>query len=343
MTSCALITGICGQDGAYLASRLLGEGCGVIGTMRPNAAPTSSWRLKELGIVEHPRLQLRELDITDENATRALIADAKPSSLFHFAAQSSVAESFRDPLGSARINGLAALSVLEAVRRTSPTTRFVLASSAEIFGDTSSSPLDESTPFRPNSPYGAAKQFAHSSTVAYRASFGLHASCAILFNHESPLRDANFVSRKIAAAAARLAQTDGDALTLGNLDAQRDYGYAPEYVAAMAAMAEQDPPDDYVIATGIATSVREFATFAFEAAGFDLEWRGASAKESARDRKSGRVLVRVDPALLRPVDARALIGNAAKARATLKFAPQTSVAELARQMVEAEIQRRRSQ
>lgn len=338
MTSRMLITGVSGQDGTYLAAQLLGEGHDVIGALRPGAAPASLWRLQELKIAAHPRLCLREIDITDANACRELVAAETPRALFHFAAQSSVAESFRDPLGSARVNGLAALNLLEAVRVASAKTRFVLASTAQIFGDSPSAMLDESSPFRPSNPYAAAKQFAHASTVSYRASFGLHASCAILFNHESPLRDASFVSRKIAAAAIRLAREEGEALKLGNLDAQRDYGYAPEYAAAMALMAEQDQPDDYVIATGIATSVRHFATLVFQAAGFDLEWIGTGADEYARDRNSGRILIRVDPALFRPLDAHALVGNAAKARAKLNFVPRTSVAELAQRMAQAQMQ-----
>ncbi|HEX6834343.1 MAG TPA: GDP-mannose 4,6-dehydratase [Rudaea sp.] len=341
MNTKAIITGIGGQDGATLAARLLRDGRRVIGTLRPGTARESLWRLSELAIADHPLLELRDLPIEDA-ACRALLDDVRPYALFHFAAQSRVAESFRDPLGSARVNGLATVHLLEAIRTASPQTRFVLASTAEIFGDAPAGPADETTPFRPRNPYAAAKQFAHASTVAYRESFGLHASCAILFNHESPLRDDGFVTRKIAAAAVRLARSDGDPLALGNLDAQRDFGYAPEYVAAMERMAAQERADDYVLATGIATSIRDFTTLAFRAAGIDLAWTGQGVGETASD-PQGRVLVRIDPDLFRPVDARVLVGNPAKARAKLGFEPRVDVAELALRMVQAQQRRRGGQ
>lgn len=334
----ALITGISGQDGAYLAAQLLGEGDSVVGTLRPGATNESLWRLRELGIADHRRLHLRELNIEDAAACSSLLSELQPFSLFHFAAQSRVSESFRDPIAGARVNGLATLHLLEAVRRSSPQTRFVFASSAEIYGDASDGLPDEATPFRPNNPYGVAKHFAHASTVSHRTVFGVHASCAILFNHESPLRDPGFVTRKIAAAAVRLSNGTGEPLELGNLGAQRDFGYAPEYVAAMAAMARREQAGDYVLATGTATSIREFATSAFGAAGIDVAWHGVGADEHAVAR-DGRLLVRVDPGLFRPADASVLVGNATKARNDLGFVPSTGVAALAKLMVEAEQRR----
>jgi len=334
-----LITGISGQDGAYLAALLLAQGATVTGTRRPGARDESLWRLRELGIAAHPRLRLATLDLEDAHGCHALLAEAQPSALFHLAAQSRVAESLRDPEASMRANGQGTLNLLEAVRTAAPRTHFVLASSAEIFGDAPHSPQHEQTPCAPRSPYAVAKHFAHVATQDYRVRHGLHASCAILFNHESPLRDADFVSRKIAAAAVRLARDAVQApLALGNLAARRDFGYAPEYVAALAAMAAQPQADDYVLATGIATSIREFATLAFAAAGIALDWRGSGVEECAWDAQ-GRRMVTVDPALFRAIDSAQLVGDASKARARLGFAPRTGVAELARLMVAAEQRR----
>jgi GDPmannose 4,6-dehydratase len=341
MSRVALITGVSGQDGAYLAAQSLACGDQVVGARRPGSGADSLWRLRELDIVDHPSVRLVELDITDAAACHALLRAVQPFALFHLAGQSRVAESFRDPLTSARVNAMGTLHLLDAVRRESPQTRFVLASTAELFGDAQTFPQNEATPFAPRNPYAVAKQFAHSMTQSYRASFGLHASCAIAFNHESPLRDADFVTRKIAAAAVRLAQTAGVALMLGNLDARRDFGYAPEYVAAMLAMAQQAQPDDYVLATGVATSIREFVDFAFAAAGIELDWLGVGLDEHAVDRRDGRVLVAVHADLFRPVDAAVLVGDAGKARERLGFAPSTDVRALARLMVAAELNRLR--
>lgn len=334
-----LITGVSGQDGAYLAAHLLAQGAAVTGTRRPGAHDDSLWRLRELGIAAHPRLRLATLDLDDAEGCHALLAALQPTALFHLAAQSRVAESLRDPEASLRANGQGALNLLEAARTASPQTHFVLASTAEIFGDAAHSPQTETTPCAPRSPYAVAKHFAHAATQDYRATHGLHASCAILFNHESPLRDADFVTRKIAAAAVRLARNAADApLALGNLAARRDFGYAPEFVTAIAAMAAQAQGDDYVLATGVATSIRDFADLAFAAAGIALNWRGSGVEEHALDAR-GRVMVTVDPALFRAVDTAQLVGDAAKARARLGFAPRTSVAELARLMVAAEQRR----
>jgi len=332
---------VSGQDGAYLASQLLARGDRVVGTRRPGAARDGLWRLQELGIAEHPNLHVTELDTSSLDACRALLATQRPRALFHFAAQSRVGASLRDPYASALANGVGTLQLLEALRTASSHTRFVLASTAELFGCSASAPQNEMTPFAAANPYAAAKQFAHAMTQSYRVAHGLHASCAILFNHESPLRDADFVTRKIAAGAVHLARDAGaPPLALGNLDAERDFGYAPEYVAAMARMIEQPHGDDYVLATGIATSIRAFAELAFDAAGIRLSWHGSGADEQGRD-AHGRTLIVVDPALLRPLDAAVLVGDARKARARLGFAPATGVAELAHVMVQAERQRAR--
>jgi len=333
-----LITGVSGQDGAYLAAQLLARGEHVLGTRRAGAQAGTLWRLRALGIEGHARLQLLQIDLADAAACRELLS-ARPYALYHLAAQSRVAESLRDPQASLLANGLVTRNLLEALHASSPQTRFVFASSAELFGHAREVPQSEATPFAPANPYAQAKHYAHRLTQQYRSEQGVHASCAILFNHESPLRAPDFVTRKIAAAAVRLSRgSDSTPLALGNLAAQRDFGYAPEYVAAMAAMAERAHGDDYVLATGVATSIRRFAELAFAAAGIALQWQGEGAAEHALD-AAGRTLLQVDPALFRPHDAPLLVGDARRARAELGFAPRTDVAALARLMVEAERQR----
>ncbi len=336
----AMITGIGGQDGAWLCAQLLREGVEVFGTHRP-ASPAGNWRLTELGIDIDDEVKLRPLDVGDLAACHALVAETAPQAIFHLAGQSRVADSFRDPLGSVHANGIGTLNLLEAMRKHAPDAHFVLASSAEIFGSPAQAPQDESTPTTASSPYGLSKLLAHAAIGSWRASFGLAASSAILFNHESELRDSAFVTRKLTQAVARIALGRASEVALGNLDARRDFGYAPEYVDALVQMASRSDGDDYVLATGHASSVREFATAAFAAAGIALEWQGSGAEEIAIDRASGIARVRVDAALLRPVDAPLLVGNAAKARAALGFAPQVELAELTRRMVEADLMRER--
>lgn len=334
-----LITGVTGQDGAYLAQRMLQQNQFVVGTLRPGAKTDSNWRLRELEIEKHPQLQLVTLDLENESSCVELIRSLQPKSIFHLAGQTSVAESFRQPLVTARLNGLATLHLLEALRHYVADARFVFASSAELFGGPSIHPQDEYTPFHPRNPYAIAKHFAHLSTVNYRVSYGLHTSCAILFNHESPLRDKNFITRKITLGVAHIAAGKSEEIALGNLDAQRDFGFAPDYVAALAAMAEPSQGDDFVLATGIQTSIREFVHHAFSAAGMEIEWRRKGIDEIGIDRKTGKCRVRVDPIFFRPLDASILVGNATKARSVLGFMPRMTVAELAQLMVKADMQR----
>lgn len=336
----AIITGIGGQDGAWLAAQLLGEGIGIIGTHRPSSAAVK-WRLGELGIESNPLLQLRALDLASPADCRHLVAEVAPQAIFHLAGQSRVADSFRDPLGSVQANGIGTLNLLEAMRRDAPDAHFVLASSAEIFGSPLLSPQDEHTPTHARSPYGLSKLLAHAAMGSWRDSFGLAASSAILFNHESELRDAAFVTRKITRAVARIFLGREKSVSLGNLDARRDFGYAPEYVGALANMADHDSGDDYVLATGQSSSVRDFAAAAFASVGVSLEWSGSGADEVASDAATGVPRIRVDPALLRPVDAPSLVGDAGKARAALGFAPAVMLGELARRMVESDIERER--
>jgi len=337
----ALITGVTGQDGALLAARLVRAGMPVVGTHRPGVAP-DLWRLRELGVADDPSLTLLPLDPLDADACQALIAERAPESLFHLAGQSSVAESFRDPVGSVRANGLGTLNLLEAVRQRAPHAHFVLASSAEIFGAPLTAPQNEATPLAATTPYGLSKLLAHEAVAAWRASFGVRASNAILFNHESEWRDEAFVTRKLSRAVARIVLGRADDVALGNLDARRDFGYAPDYVAAMIAMARREGGADYVLATGQAASIRDFAAAAFAAAGITLDWIGEGLDEVGVERGSERVRVRVDAAFFRPVDAPLLVGDAAKARRELGFAPSLDLAGLARRMVEADLARERT-
>ncbi len=336
----ALITGINGQDGAWLAAQLLNEGIEVFGTHRPSS-PAGNWRLQELGFTNHANLHLRALDPGDVSACRDLLGDVEPQAIFHLAGQSRVADSFRDPIASIQANGIGTINLLEAMRRHSPDAHFVLASSAEIFGNAERAPQDEKTPVRASTPYAVSKLLAHSAMGSWRASFGLATSSAILFNHESELRDEAFVTRKISQGVARILLGKAQELALGNLDAKRDFGYAPEYMAALANMADRDSGDDYVLATGHAASIREFATAAFAAIDMPIEWQGRAATEVARERSSGRIRIRVDSKLLRPFDAPLLVGNAEKAREHLGFKPGVDLVELTRRMVDADLERER--
>lgn len=335
-----LITGVSGQDGALLAARLLESGAHVTGTHRPGRAP-DLWRLRELGIDTHARLQLRALDPTDAAACAECVSASAPDALFHLAGQSRVADSFRDPRASMAANGMSTLNLLEAVRLHSPCAHFVLASSAEIFGEPAHAPQTEHTPLAARSPYGLSKLMAHGAVGSWRASFGLRASSAILFNHESTLRDEAFVTRKLSRGVARIKLGRETSIALGNLDARRDFGYAPDHVAAMAAMALREHGDDYVLATGVASSIRDFATAAFAAAGIELDWFGEGVDEVGVEHGSDRMRVRVDAAFFRPVDASLLVGDASKAQRELGFAPSLDLAGLAQRMVDADLARER--
>lgn len=337
----ALITGISGQDGALLAAHLLAQSGDVVGTHRPGRAP-DLWRLRGLGIDAHPRLRLIALDPTDAAACAGVVAQVQPEAVFHLAGQSHVADSFRDPQASIAANGLSAVNLLEALRVHALRAHFVLACSAEIFGVPVHAPQDENTALAARSPYGLSKLVAHAAVSSWRASYGLRASSAILFNHESEWRDPAFVTRKISLGVARIALGREAAIALGNLEARRDFGYAPDYVGAMAAMAVRALGDDYVLATGVASSIRDFADAAFAAAGIVLDWFGEGVDEVGVERGSDRVRVRVDPAFFRPTDAPLLVGDASRGRRDLGFAPTLDLAALAVRMVEADLARERA-
>ena len=319
MMRSALITGVTGQDGAYLAKLLLDKGYRVHGMLARRSTSTL-WRLQELGIVD--RVVLIDGDLVDLTSILRALEASGAHEVYNLAAQSFVATSWRQPLLTANVTGVGALNVLEAIRIHDPTIRFYQASTSEMFGLVEAEHQDEKTPFHPRSPYGVAKLFAHWSTINYRESFGLHASCGILFNHESRLRGLEFVTRKVTDGVARIKLGKSQALRLGNIDAQRDWGFAGDYVEAMWLMLQQERPDDYVVATGTTTSVREMCRIAFDHVGLDAER-----------------YVAVDPELFRPAEVDVLRGNPAKARERLGWSARTPLKALIGHMVDADLRR----
>jgi GDPmannose 4,6-dehydratase len=337
-TPTAVVTGVTGQDGAYLARTLLAKGYTVYGTYRRTSS-VNFWRMEELGILGHPKLHLTEYDLTDAGASLNLISRTQPDEVYNLAAQSFVGVSFEQPTTTAHITGLGALNLLEAIRILDPKARFYQASTSEMFGHVQAIPQNEKTPFYPRSPYGVAKLFAHWMTVNYRESYGIYGASGILFNHESPLRGLEFVTRKITDGAAKIKLGKLDCIELGNLDARRDWGYAEEYVEGMYRMLQAPEPETYVLATGRTETVRDFATMAFRAAGIDIEWRGEGLAETAVDTASGRTVVRINRKFYRPAEVDLLIGDPAKAREKLGWAAKTTLEELCRMMVEADLRR----
>jgi GDPmannose 4,6-dehydratase len=334
----AVVTGITGQDGAYLAQTLLEKGYLVHGTYRRTSS-VNFWRIEELGIRQHPNLRLVEYDLTDAGASLNLIARTEPDEVYNLAAQSFVGVSFEQPTTTAHITGLGALNLLEAIRILRPQTRFYQASTSEMFGHVQAVPQDEKTPFYPRSPYGVAKLFAHWITVNYRESYGIYGASGILFNHESPLRGLEFVTRKITDGAAKIKLGKLECLELGNLDSRRDWGYAKEYVEGMYRMLQAPEPDTYVLATHRTETVRDFATMAFKGAGISLEWRGKAVEETGVDAATGKTVVRINPRFYRPAEVDLLIGNPAKAKDKLGWQASTTLEELCRMMVEADLRR----
>ena len=332
----ALITGISGQDAAYLARFLLEKGYEVYGGYR-RSANLDFWRLRELGIEGDVRGVL--FDLLEFTNIFRIIEDIKPDEVYNLAAQSFVAASFEQPIATAEIDAIGVLRILEALRTLKPDARFYQASTSEMFGKVQAFPQDERTPFYPRSPYAVSKLMAHWAAVNYRESYDMFTCSGILFNHESPLRGLEFVTRKITHAVARIKHGLQDKITLGNLSSKRDWGYAPEYVEAMWLMLQQEKPSDYVIATGETHSVREFAELAFAAAGMDIEWEGEGVSEIGRDKKSGKVLVEVSPEFFRPAEVNILVGDYSRAKRELGWEPRTRFPELVQIMVEADIKR----
>ena len=338
MAKTALITGITGQDGAYLTELLLNKGYQVYGTYRRTSS-VNFWRLEDLGIQDHSNLHLIEYDLTDPGASIRVLQQAQPDEVYNLAAQSFVGVSFEQPVATAQITGLGVLHLLEAVRIVNPKIRFYQASTSEMYGKIHELPQTETTFFHPRSPYGVAKLFAHWSTINYRESYDLFTCSGILFNHESPLRGKEFVTRKITDAVAKIHLGQQETLELGNLNAQRDWGYAREYVEGMYRMLQHAEPDTYVLATNQTWPVRHFVELAFQAVGLPLQWQGQEENEIGIDPQTGKVRVRVNPRFYRPCEVDLLQGNPRKARERLGWEPQTPLAELCRLMVEADLTR----
>ena len=338
MSKSAIVTGISGQDGAYLAENLLDRGYTVYGTYRRTSS-VNFWRIDELGISQHPRLKLVEYDLTDMGSAIRLIEMSQATEVYNLAAQSFVGVSFDQPITTGQITGLGAAYLLEAIRTVNKDIRFYQASTSEMFGKVQAIPQSEDTPFYPRSPYGVAKLYAHWLTVNYRESFGIFGTSGILFNHESPLRGREFVTRKITDTVAKIAQGKADILELGNLDAKRDWGYAKDYVEGMRLMLQHSVPDTYVLATNRTETVRHFVELAFAQVGIFLEWSGREENEIGLDPKSGKTRVRINPAFYRPAEVDLLIGDPGKAERELGWKPTVQLEELARLMVTADVRR----
>ena len=334
----AVITGISGQDGAYLAKLLLDKGYRVWGATRRTSS-VNHWRLEEVGVLGHENLQLLDYDLTDPGAAIRLLERSKADEVFNLAAQSFVGVSFDQPVTTAEITGIGTVHLLEAIRIVNPAIRFYQASTSEMFGLVQAVPQSEDTPFYPRSPYGVAKLYAHWMTVNYRESYGIFGCSGILFNHESPLRGREFVTRKITDAVARIELGKLDKLELGNLDAQRDWGFAGDYVDGMWRMLQQEQPDTYVLATNRTQSVREFVDMAFKAVGRTLEWQGSAEQERGHCTRTGAELVAVNPEFYRPAEVELLIGDASKARDVLSWEPSVGLEELCDMMVKADLSR----
>ncbi|WP_095152896.1 GDP-mannose 4,6-dehydratase [Pseudomonas sp. Irchel s3b5] len=334
----AIVTGITGQDGAYLAELLLEKGYTVYGTYRRTSS-VNFWRIEELGIQSNPNLHLVEYDLTDLSASIRLLQTTEAAEVYNLAAQSFVGVSFEQPLTTAEITGLGAVNLLEAIRIVNPKVRFYQASTSEMFGKVQAIPQIESTPFYPRSPYGVAKLYAHWMTINYRESYGIFATSGILFNHESPLRGREFVTRKITDSVAKIKLGLLDKMELGNLDAKRDWGFAKEYVEGMWRMLQADEPDTFVLATNRTETVRDFVSMAFKAVGITISWAGTAEDEQGTDAATGKVLVTINPKFYRPTEVELLIGNPAKAKEVLGWEPKTSLEELCRMMVEADLRR----
>ncbi|NGP17869.1 GDP-mannose 4,6-dehydratase [Devosia aurantiaca] len=337
----ALITGITGQDGAYLAQLLLNKGYTVHGVKRRSSS-FNTGRIEQIYQDPHEDNQQFTLhygDLTDSTNMIRIVQDTQPDEIYNLAAQSHVQVSFETPEYTANVDGIGTLRLLEAIRILGMTdkARFYQASTSELYGMAQQVPQTETTPFYPRSPYAAAKLYAYWITVNYREAYGIHASNGILFNHESPLRGETFVTRKITRAVAAIHRGRQETLFLGNLDAKRDWGHAREYVEGMWRMLQQDKPDDYVLATGEATSVRNFATWAFEDVGIPLEWRGEGVEERGIDARTGKCLVEVDPRYFRPTEVDMIVGDASKARERLGWSHATSARTLAAEMVQEDL------
>jgi len=341
MTKTALVTGITGQDGAYLARLLLEKGYEVHGLKRRSSS-FNTGRIEDIyqdPHIEGSRFHLHYGDLTDSTNLIRIVQNVRPDEIYNLAAQSHVQVSFETPEYTANSDAIGTLRILEAMRilGMEKTCRFYQASTSELYGLVQEVPQSETTPFYPRSPYAAAKLYAYWIVVNYREAYGMHASNGILFNHESPLRGETFVTRKITRAVAAISAGTQEKLYLGNLDAQRDWGHAREYVRGMWLMLQQDTPDDYVLATGETTHIRTFVDWAFECVGITLRWEGKGINEKGICTATGRILVQVDPRYFRPTEVELLLGDPRKAERQLGWKHETSAHELCREMVEADV------
>ena len=337
----AIVTGVSGQDGAYLVRLLLQEGFKVYGSYRRTSS-VNFWRLEELGVRDDPNLELVEYDLLDIGAAYRLLERVEPQYVFNLAAQSFVGVSFDQPVATAQMTGVGPLNLLEAIRVVDRRIHFYQASSSEIYGKVQAIPQNEDTPFYPRSPYAAAKLFAHWLTVNYRESYDMFCCSGILFNHESPLRGQEFVTRKITNSVARIALGQQELIELGNIDAQRDWGYADEYVKGMYMMMNHAEPDTFVLATNRTYSVRSFVELSFKSIGLELEWRGDGIDEFGVERGTNKTRVTINPKFFRPAEVELLLGDAAKARTKLGWEPSVSLDELCDMMVQADLRRNKS-
>ncbi len=334
----ALITGITGQDGAYLAENLLKKGYKVYGTYR-RSSNVDFWRINFLDIQNHECLKLVEFDLTDLSSAIRLIENINPDEVYNLAAQSFVGVSFDQPLTTSEITGLGAVNLLEAIRLVNPKIKFYQASSSEMFGKVTEVPQTEETSFYPRSPYGVAKLYAHWMTINYRESYGIFATSGILFNHESPLRGIEFVTRKITDAVARIHLGISESFELGNLDAKRDWGYAKDYVEGMYLMMQSKNPDNYVLSTNMTTTIRDFVIMAFNCINTDISFSGEGINEKAINIATNKPVLTINPQFFRPAEVDLLIGDSTKARNDLGWKPKVNLSELVSLMVDADIKR----
>jgi GDPmannose 4,6-dehydratase len=332
----ALITGIRGQDAAYLSQFLLEKGYEVYGADR-RSGDSSFWRLRELGIERD--VKIRYMDLLELTNVMRVVEKIQPDEVYNLAAQSFVQASFEQPLLTSDIDAMGVLRLLESIRTIKPDAKFYQASTSEMFGKVQAIPQNEKTPFHPRSPYGVAKVYGHWITVNYRESYNMFACSGILFNHESPLRGIEFITRKLTYGIACIRHGLQDTIMVGNLDSKRDWGYASEYVEAMWLMLQQKRPDDYVVATGETHSVREFIEAAFRCMGIGIGWKGKGLKEKGIDKKTGKVLVEVSPDFFRPAEVNLLMGDPSKAKKKLGWRPKVKFDKLVKIMVEADIER----
>ncbi len=338
MSKVAFITGVTGQDGAYLSEFLLKKGYKVYGGYRRTSSP-NFWRLEELGVLHD--VELLEVDILDTGNLIRVMEKYKPEEIYNLAAQSFVAVSFEKPVLTGETTAIGVTRMLEAVRIVNPKIRFYQASSSEMFGKVQEVPQKETTIFYPRSPYAVAKLYGHWLTINYRESFNIYGCSGILFNHESPLRGIEFVTRKVSDAVAKIKLGKQDYFEIGNMNARRDWGYAEEYVKGMWMMLQQPEPDDFVLATGEMHSVRDFIESAFKAVGMEIVWKGEGVDETGVDRESGKTLVKVNPRFFRPAEVDMLVGDPGKAKEKLGWATETSFNELVDIMVKRDIERNR--